>query len=498
MSHPASRLPARDLVVAAREYAQEVSRFTSSKFGQIGVYCKGVVARALRFYIVQQDEFNQRVIRALDELLESVTETTDTTHAQGKQLDELAGHIAALACDVDTIRDDGAELRQQVAGMDEIRTAIAPLAPSLDSLREEVAALRNERAVLYQRVDGLASLSAEVASLRIGIDGQAMTAVRLDEQEKRLSDLLETQEHDLSRLRGEVAQRFEVVVKDVVELRRQLGDRLDPRMDELATSVADVNATLSSRIPAALAEFGDRVGRVEARTNGRLAFDHFGFCRRFRGEEDVIKERMKRYVPVFGDVSNILDLGCGRGEFLDACRDGGIGAYGIDLDPDMISHCQLKKLDVRCEDAIEHLQSLPDRSLDGLFSAQMVEHLIPQEICELLRLGAKKLKRGAWVVIETLNADTLASLRWFFLDPTHHTLIPHETLQFLLEDAGFVVHDILPANPVQDGQRLATFPTSAPTQQNGETDLVLAHNENCIKLNDRLFGEQDYAIIAER
>jgi O-antigen chain-terminating methyltransferase len=244
-------------------------------------------------------------------------------------------------------------------------------------------------------------------------------------------------------------------------------------------------------------DIAQRVGRLESRSNGSLGFDGFSFCRRFRGEEEEIRRRVADYVPLFGSVKRVLDVGCGRGEFLDACSEAGVGAYGVDVDPDMISHCHLRGFEAVCGDALEHLKVLPDRSLDGLFSAQVIEHLSSQDLVELLQISASKLKRGACTVIETINPTSFAALRWFYLDPTHRMPVPPETLQFLLEDAGFVVRDVLLSAPVPDEQKLATIDPELVTG-NGYDTLAEHVNLSFEKLNDVLFGFQDYAVVAER
>ena len=106
-------------------------------------------------------------------------------------------------------------------------------------------------------------------------------------------------------------------------------------------------------------------------------FDYAGFEERFRGSEEEIKERQRIYVPYFEGRNDVLDIGCGRGEFLELMRESGIQARGVDLDLDMILLCRDKGLDVSVDDAFAYLGALPDDSLGGIFAAQVIEHLHP-------------------------------------------------------------------------------------------------------------------------
>src|SRR5436190_16542232 len=128
-----------------------------------------------------------------------------------------------------------------------------------------------------------------------------------------------------------------------------------------------------------------------------------GFEDRFRGSPDEIREKLRVHVPVFAGASDVLDVGCGRGEFLSLLKEHRIGARGVDTNGEMIADARHRGLDVVEADARAHLQSLPDASLGGVFSSQVVEHLEPSYLIELLPIIFKKLLPGAPLVLETIN-----------------------------------------------------------------------------------------------
>jgi SAM-dependent methyltransferase len=242
----------------------------------------------------------------------------------------------------------------------------------------------------------------------------------------------------------------------------------------------------------------DRIRTLEVRFEPLVDLDHFEFAKAYRGDEAVIKTRLEKYARSYGPVKRILDFGCGRGEFLRSCSQLDIGAYGVDLDADMISHCELQGLEAVQGDALEHLKGLPARSLDGIFTAQVVEHLTPAEIVELIRLAGEKLKRGGKIIIETINPNTWSAMRWFYLDPSHSQPVPADMLRFFLEEANFEVIDILYSSPVPESDRLSLMKVKPDLEDSTLAELLEQNNENVQRLNDLLFGPQDFAIVAER
>ena len=124
------------------------------------------------------------------------------------------------------------------------------------------------------------------------------------------------------------------------------------------------------------------------------AYKYVGFEDRFRGSRDAIRERLESYLPLFEGRGRVLDVGCGRGEFLDLLTSRGITARGIDLNHEMAEACRARGLDVTEADAVGYLSTLEDRSLGGIFSAQVVEHLEPAYLLRFLELAFHKLRPG--------------------------------------------------------------------------------------------------------
>jgi 2-polyprenyl-3-methyl-5-hydroxy-6-metoxy-1,4-benzoquinol methylase len=208
--------------------------------------------------------------------------------------------------------------------------------------------------------------------------------------------------------------------------------------------------------------------------------DWTAFAEHFRGSEEKIRERQKCYVARFAGASGeVLDIGCGRGEFLEAAKAAGLPARGIDQSQESAALCRSKGLDVEQGDMFAYLESLADGSLGGAYCAQVVEHLPPSAVPRLVKLLAQKLRLGALIAIETPNPECLAIFAThFYLDPTHTRPIPAALLRFYLQSAGFGSIEIERMTPAID-----TMPALA--------DLPAA-------VRDTFFGGLDYAIFSRK
>jgi O-antigen chain-terminating methyltransferase len=223
-------------------------------------------------------------------------------------------------------------------------------------------------------------------------------------------------------------------------------------------------------------------------------FDYFGFEERFRGSEAAIKERQHVYVEYFKGTDPVLDIGCGRGGFLELLREAGIKAKGVDLDLDMVLFCQEKELDVMREDAYAYLESLPDESLGGLFAAQMVEHLDPRRVIALVNLCHRKLRSGGMLIFETPNPVCLTVFAGnFYMDFSHIRPVHPEAMRFLFESTGFQDVQVKFSSPVEPSRRIPPLADVVADARTAEE-----FNRGIERLNDLLYGFQDYAVIGRK
>jgi len=221
------------------------------------------------------------------------------------------------------------------------------------------------------------------------------------------------------------------------------------------------------------------------------------FEERFRGSREVIKQRQLAFIPYFENCSRVLDIGCGRGEFLEILKDHNISGTGVDLDTDMVAYCRSRHLDVEQSDAIAYLEKLEDESLDGIFIDQVVEHLEPEYLIRLLALCYRKLKLGYYLVVETVNPLSFVSFVNFYIDMTHKRPVHPETLQFIISAAGFRECEMKFSSPVPDSGRLKKITNISELDEAARKNAEI-YNHNIEMLNTILFGAQDYAVIGKK
>ncbi len=361
---------------------------------------KRLVARLLDWHVREQVEFNRGVMTAIEAILEALNENN-------RALERLAGQAD--------------ELRQE--------------AEQLKDVRSHWEAWRRD---WEQKL-----ATNEMQFLRSVADLQAAFQHRVSLMESNLRDLARSQHADftgaLDRSGAEIQKRLWA---DLERIRLEF-ERLIHAELRLVRQRA-VLAPPAVAAPAVAAEAP------------APQIDWLAFAERFRGSREYVKERQRVYLPRFQGCQAVLDLGCGRGEFLELLKEAGVPGRGIDQQEEAVALCRRHGLEAERAEIFSYLAELPEGSLDGIFSAQLVEHLPPARVPELIRLCAAGLRRGGLLVIETPNPESLAIFAThFYLDPTHQRPVPPALLVFYLEEAGFGGLEVARFEP--DGLDYAVF-----------------------------------------
>ncbi len=203
------------------------------------------------------------------------------------------------------------------------------------------------------------------------------------------------------------------------------------------------------------------------------------FEERFRGSPAEIARGQRSYLDLLRDLPGpVLDVGCGRGEFLQMLAAEGIPASGVESNPVSVEAARSGGLAVEEADALALLGGRAAGKLGAVVAFQVVEHWPPEGIFRFLQLARRALAPGGVLVAETINVDSLSALKAFYLDPTHVRPVPPEALRFLAEVAGFTEPRIEYRSPLPAADRLA------------------GSDDDARKLNALLFAPQDYALIA--
>ncbi len=304
---------------------------------------------------------------------------------------------------------------------------------------------------------------------------------------QRITPLADTRDRETQKAIEELRHVAEVAQRAAVMAKREI--------ERLAVTAPPPDPSAFARTDPGELRRGEP-GKMEA-------YKYLGFEDRFRGSENEIRARLADYAPYFDGASNVLDVGCGRGEFLELLKERGVQAKGVDLNPEMVEACRARGLDATTGDALQILRGVPDESLGGLIAVQVIEHLEPAYLSDFLQTAYYKLRPGSRLVLETINpACWVAFFESYIRDLTHVRPIHPDTLQYMLHASGFSAVDLVYRAPIADEARLQRV-TPRP-EHFGEaaadplTELVSAFNRNMDRLNGRMFTFQDYAAVARR
>lgn len=382
---------------------------------------KRTISRALDWHVREQVEFNRAS-------MECVQATVEALNAANRSL-------AAMA-----------------ARHEELRT-------ELDRVKAQSQEAADSRAEFEQR-----HLTGEIRTLRTISELQAAYSHRLTVQEESFRSLMRAQHQD-----------FEGALdRSGVDVQNRLWEDLKKVREEFERVIHNELRVMRQRHATPVQAATTPVVQEE------LPIDWLAFADRFRGSPERIHGQQQRYVDRFaGTAGQILDIGCGRGEFLEAARDAGLAGRGIDLSRESVEVCLAKGLDAECADLFAYLEACADRSVAGLYCSQVVEHLTPASVARFIDLLGRKLRSGALVAIETPNPECLAIFAThYYIDPTHTRPVPAVLLHYYLEEAGFGGIEIEYLEPAMDSMpELAELPKA---------------------VREKFFGGLDYSIFARK
>lgn len=204
-----------------------------------------------------------------------------------------------------------------------------------------------------------------------------------------------------------------------------------------------------------------------------------------RGEREDVKNRLKFYLPFIKGVkagskeSPILDIGCGRGEWLELLKENNLNARGLDLNQIMVKMCKERGFEVIESEALSFLKNLSDCSLGAVTGFHIIEHYGFEFLIKLLVEILRVLKPGGLVIFETPNPNNvLVGSCNFYLDPTHFKPLPSHLIKLVLESRGFNDVNIIYLHPYEDDFKI---------KDNG--------SEISKQFNDYFYGPQDYAVV---
>ena len=243
--------------------------------------------------------------------------------------------------------------------------------------------------------------------------------------------------------------------------------------DDMKQRIATLRADAAQELTALRFRLGDL-------TDPQLEKLYVALEDRFRGTREEIKERFREYLPYVKDNAPVIDLGCGRGEWVELLTENGITARGVENNTLQVRQCTDRGLDVAEQDLFVYLQSLPDESAGAITGFHIIEHLSFNALIALLNEVLRVLRPGGTAIFETPNPENvIVGSNYFYLDPTHRHPLPTELMQFLFKNRGFEQIELLMLHPWESGR--------VP----GEG--LLAE-----RFNAYFYGPMDYAIVGRK
>lgn len=417
--------------------------------------------------------------------IRGLIEAADMLSAQGRTIPDdarLKGVKQAVA----------SGLRQITEPQAEYNTAMVDAVLTIGEVLHDL--LRSRRAVeeLTTAVDGLTD----------AVERFALQATRADEAAASAASTPDAADHPT----------YEYLLERVQELRTELAGVLGAAPDAPASSTAD---ELRARIAILQARQNLLARRITgdsptardaaddhdpaATTFDRL-YEHFED--RFRGTRAFVTEMLEPYIDDLAGVDApgpVIDIGCGRGEWLELLRTHDIDAYGLDHNTVAVARCRERGLDARDDDVIDHLTGLTPGSVRAITAFHVVEHLPFDATVAFLDAAMVTLAPDGMLILETPNPTNLTvGGSFFWIDPTHIRPMHPDLLEFLVTERGFVDAEVRYLHP-RDHLRLDPDHLVAPgddaDSDDGDTARTVAAVE---RVNDWIFGHLDYVVIARK
>jgi ubiquinone/menaquinone biosynthesis C-methylase UbiE len=485
------------------------------------------IPKPLRGLFRRQDKFNREVLRAIESLTNAnaqfvhrlrhliacievqdhgIQHLADVRRADGEWMNEVAriratdaGWMQGTERLISSLTEHRRKLlsttnalAQRIAAVEEKSLATAETMEShqlgrLDALDEQSRSLRDQIASLEEKISVTADRLTTASRHTEQLSAQTNN---VQEEHATLAEVVGGLRNDFDRA-GEQLRALQAHADQITAVRQDL-DALEQRH---TSDSAFIKAQLTRQSAVVYKLLDPAPGKT--RGKGKRASDadlsemaahrldafYFSFENRFRGPREEIKRRMQFYLPLVEGccagkpTRPIVDLGCGRGEWLELLEQKKLTATGVDLNEAMIDQCNERRLKVVKADAVEFLRQLPDDSQGAITGFHIIEHLSMDTMVDLIAEAFRVLQPGGLAIFESPNCKNLTvGASYFYIDPTHRNPVFPETAQFMLETTGFerVILEYL--SPV-------------------ETSDISDIDEQPVYLRNLLYGPRDFGVI---
>ena len=427
-------------------------------FGPAGLktFAKRVVRKLLKCIIppilARQIEVNAHTVRYMNAARCIMEKQQEENESLKRTLEDYAEKMNQCQVDIDALKDLHT---QQQERQDQTEAAIRENAEKTEHCTEE--------------------LKVEISSLETWMQSLQNMTVESQERSTKQESALQRVEDEMDSLKGRA-------------------DEADRQSDALNSNIARTILKYSNgmgKAEAITAKRTESEAGEQANEDAYQELDYFKFQNAFRGTRAQIKTRQAMYVPYFSNQKGpVLDIGCGRGEFLQLMSDNGIQAFGVDLYPEYVVEGTLNDLDVRQGDGIAYLEQA-DQTFGGIFVGQVIEHISFEQLVHLCPPAPPPLSPCSSFLLSTPHPMSLSiSTSSFYIDPTHNKPVHPLTLEYVLREVGFT--------EVQTVYTDCSKPEQLPLIQGDGIQNLEEVNQAIQRVSNMLYGSQDYAVIAKK
>ncbi|MEA2058983.1 MAG: methyltransferase domain-containing protein [Thermodesulfobacteriota bacterium] len=440
----------------------------------------------------QIDQLTEKSASRMVEKLQGLTEHFASQLSEKSDRSQVSDLSSRLSAFIESLTQAVSEKAQQSDVEEKVNQLTEEFASHMaeksQELTEQFSSRLSEKSDRSQVTDLSSRLSASIESLTQAVSEKAQQS----DVEEKMNQLTEEFASHMAEKSQELTEQFSSRLSEKSDKSHvtDLSGSLSKSISDVKRNLLDQHRRLAllleetrKRMPEPISE--DQIKNMVSEEDHLLDAMYASFEDRFRGTREDIKGRQQVCLETIDqagigtDDAPIIDLGCGRGEWLELLKENSKTAIGVDINRVFVSGCRDIGLDIVERDALSYLRDLKPETAGAITSFHLIEHLPLKTLIALLDEALRVLKPGGIVIFETPNPENMkVGSCNFYIDPTHCNPLPPVTTQYLLEARGFVQCHILRLHPFDEGARARDMVESGPST-----------------LIEEFYGPQDYAVI---